>query len=60
MFIILIKMKAIKKLLMNLDGSNWKLCDLNGIEEMVIDINVVVPPYPVEAVIDDNGTITIT
>lgn len=44
-----------KKLLMNLDGSNWKLCDLNGVEEMIININVVVPPYPVEAVIDDNG-----
>lgn len=48
-----------KKLLTNLDGNSWKICDLNGNEEIVIAVNTVVPPNPIKANIDENGIIEI-
>lgn len=49
-----------KKLLTNLDGNSWKICDLNGNEEIVIAVNTVVPPNPIKANIDENGIVEIT
>lgn len=48
-----------KKLLTNLDGNSWKICDLNGNEEIVIAVNTVVPPNPIKANIDENGIVEI-
>lgn len=49
-----------KKLLTNLDGNSWKICDTSGNEEIVIAVNTVVPPNPIKANVDENGIVTIT